>query len=120
MELSDQDSPQIYFNFGDGGTAIAQGQREITHQYATAGTYTVTASVVNGCGLAYSYTASVVVNSPLATLGANSFVAGTPLSSACPNDSIFFIVSPPDIGTIFYDFGDGATSSTPNTFVAGP
>ncbi|MBK6833023.1 MAG: PKD domain-containing protein [Bacteroidetes bacterium] len=117
--INDQDSPQIYFNFGDGGIATAQGQREITHQYATAGTYTITANVVNGCGLAYSYTTEVVVNSQ-ATLGANSFVAGTPLSSACPNDSIFFIVSPPDIGTIFYDFGDGATSSTPNTYVAGP
>lgn len=117
--INDQDSPPIYFNFGDGSTAIAQGQREITHQYITSGTYTVTASMVNGCGLAYSYTAEVVVNSQ-ATLGANSFVAGTPLSNACPNDSIFFIVSPPDIGTIFYDFGDGATSSTPNTFVAGP
>lgn len=117
--INNQDDPQIYFNFGDGGTAIAQGQREITHQYTTSGTYTVTASIVNGCGLAYSYTSTVVVD-PLATLGANSFVAGTPLSNACPGDSIFFIVSPPDIGTIFYDFGDGSTSSTPNSYVAGP
>jgi hypothetical protein len=27
---------------------------------------------------------------------------------------------PPDIGTIFYDFGDGQTSSTPSTYVTGP
>ena len=113
------DSPPMYFNFGDGSTAVAQNQSEITHVYASSGTYTVTATVVNGCGLSSSYTTSIVASN-LATLQPGSFMAGSPMSSACPNDSVFFLISPPDIGSVLYDFGDGATASTPSNFVTGP
>lgn len=117
--ISNDDSPVLYMNFGDGSTGTAQNQEQATHLYTNPGTYTITSTIVNGCGLSYSATNTVVVNSA-ATLNPSSFIAGCPLSHGCPNDTVFFIVSPPDIGTVTFDFNDGTFSSTPSGYVAGP
>jgi len=47
--------------FGDGGSSLAGSG---THQYTTAGTYTVTLTVTDGTGLQGSASAQVVVNAP--------------------------------------------------------
>jgi PKD repeat protein len=115
----DDDGPVLYLNFGDGHTGTAQNQDMTTHLYTSPGTYTITSTEVNGCGQSYSTTNTVVV-SPLATLDPASFQVGSPLDHSCPNDSIFFIVSPPDIGSFLFDFGDGNTATQPTGFVSGP
>jgi PKD repeat protein len=117
--IHEDNGPVLYLNFGDGQTGTAQHQDMTTHLYTTPGTYTIIATQVNGCGQSYSTTNTVVVN-PAATLDPNSFGAMSPLDHSCPNDSIFFIVSPPDIGSFLFDFGDGNTATQPTGFVSGP
>jgi PKD repeat protein len=38
---------QIFVNFGDGNTLLADSKRIATHSYTTAGTYTVTITVID-------------------------------------------------------------------------
>jgi PKD repeat protein len=109
----------VYLNFGDGSTGTAQNQDETTHLYTNPGTYTITATQVNGCGLSYSTNNTIIVNAA-ATLDPAAFIVGAPTDHSCPNDSIFFLVSPPDIGAVTIDFGDGNSSSTPHDFLTGP
>lgn len=116
---NNESSPSIYLNFGDGSTATAQNQDQITHVYNSVGTYTVSATVVNGCGQSYTDSHTIIVD-PAATLKPNSFFAGCPLSQTCPNDTAFFILTPIDVGSVLFDFGDGNTATTPTNFVYGP
>ena len=110
----------IYFNFGDSSTVVAaQNQDQIAHLYSTPGTYTVTATVTNGCGNSNSYSLPVVVNAA-SILKSTSFMAGSPLKAACPGDSVFFIVSPPDVGTYLLSFGDGKFATQPTSILNGP
>lgn len=118
--INDHDyGPQIYFNWGDGSTSIAEKQSEITHAYSSSGTFTINATLVNGCGQSYTDSKTVVVDAA-ATLDPSSFLAGSPLSHSCPGDSVFFIVSPPDVGTFLFDYGDGNTATQPTNYLTGP
>ncbi len=109
----------VFFNFGDGQTATAQNQEQLTHLYAAPGTYTITATITNGCGNSNSYSLPVVVNSA-STLNTGSFMAGSPVGVGCPGDSVFFIVSPPDIGSFLLNFGDGQSATQPISILNGP
>ncbi len=109
----------VFFNFGDGVTATAQNQEQIAHHYASAGTYTITATITNGCGNSNNYSKQVVVHNS-SPLKPGSFLAGSPMSVACPGDSTFFILTPPDVGTFMLNFGDGQSTTQPTSILNGP
>ncbi|HEY1037962.1 MAG TPA: PKD domain-containing protein [Bacteroidia bacterium] len=116
---SHENGQPVYFNWNDGTTSVAEKQEQIIHTYSSSGTYNVTATIVNGCGQSYTDSLVIVVDAA-ATLDPNSFMAGSPLSHSCVGDSVFFIVSPPDIGTFLFDYGDGNTSNLPTNYITGP
>ncbi|HXA01040.1 MAG TPA: PKD domain-containing protein [Cytophagaceae bacterium] len=71
------------WDFGDPGSGAANTSASATpsHIYATAGTYTVTLTIVDNCGRTRTGTVSVIIKSgPLVTIPA----------AACPNTNVTF------------------------------
>ena len=52
---------QVFIDFGDGTTLLANAQRQATHIYNNPGTYTVTATVIDSGRLMSKATATVTV-----------------------------------------------------------
>jgi len=53
---------QIFINFGDGTTLLADAQRTASHTYTTASTYTLTVLVIDSGKNSSSASTTVVVN----------------------------------------------------------
>ncbi|GEM_PF-789751 len=95
------------WDFGDGSTSGAQNP---SHQYTTAGTYTV-ALTVTGPGGSDTKTKTdyITVYAPI-----TADFSGTPTSGDAPLTVNFTDASSGDVTTWSWDFGDGGTSSTQN------
>ncbi len=97
-----------FWDFGDG---ILTNQTNITRTFAGAGTYTITliASNSNGCTDTAKQTISYTAK-PIAAFNVSSL-------SGCVSNSFSFSDNSTVSGTpsYYYNFGDGITSSLPNT-----
>jgi len=105
-------SIETYFiDFGDGN---ASHEREVTHTYTKAGTYTVNITVTDDKG--YSTSKHIIItvypnDPPTASISANITSGKAPLTvyfMGSGNDSDGYIVS------YYWDFGDGHTSDMQN------
>lgn len=95
------------WNFGDGGTGSGVS---VTHQYARAGTYTVTLQANNGVGQSASSSRTVTASGT-----SPQVVASFTFSPTLPgiNQNVFFnaTASTPSNGTFAWNFGDGSRGS---------
>jgi PKD repeat protein len=94
------------WNFGDGATATTTGDR-IQHGYTTAGTYTVTCVVTNGCNNTATITEVIQVSasSPVAS-GLSIMSVQDP---SCPGDEAFFTVHGGQSNYSYvWNYGDGS------------
>nr|MBA3705396.1 PKD domain-containing protein [Bacteroidota bacterium] len=114
-----QPNYKYYWNFGDGtakDTTVGSGS---SHVFTSVGTYTVTATVTNGCGMTKVVTMTQVVNNTsVPTLtnnegkrnwgfpGSNENVGSGNQNAGCKGDAIifYFMGSSPNN---LWDFGDG-------------
>ena len=86
------------WSFGDGDTAFTQNA---THNYASAGTYTLTFTVGNGCNDTTIISSVTVDNSIVPSVFAWSYP-----DTVCPGDSVSFSSSGSDLISYSWDFGD--------------
>ena len=95
------------WTFGDGGTSTAENP---THQYTSAGDYTVTLTVTGSCGSDSEIKTNYihVDGAPVAGF------YGTPTSGAYPLTVSFFDQSSGQVTSYDWDFGDGGTSTAQN------
>ncbi len=97
------------WDFGDSATDTVQNP---THQYTTAGTYTVTLTVGNDCGDdTMTATDMITVEPPLAPVADFS---ADPVSGCAPLEVAFTDLSTGDITGWTWDFGDGNTDTAQN------
>jgi PKD repeat protein len=97
------------WDFGDGNTSTLQNPM---HAYATAGKYSVTLTVSNGC-VSDDFTAGF--NIRVAELSTASFTHDAP---KCPGTPVQFTdtsTEPPPLLSWSWDFGDGNTSTLQNS-----
>ena len=111
VSFTDQSTGSITshsWTFGDGGTSNAQNP---SHQYTTAGTYSVNLTVTGPGGSDFEYKSDYI------TVGEPAPVAvfsGTPTSGPKPLNVQFSDASTGVITTYTWDFGDGHTSNAQN------
>ena len=96
------------WNFGDGGNSTLQNP---THQYNTAGQYTVTLTITDskGCQNSVSKSSFVRIIKPTVAIG-NAPAGGCVPFTFNPIGAVNAIDG---IATYFWDFGDGFTSTSP-------
>jgi len=95
------------WDFGDGsrGTGVAP-----VHQFARAGTYSVTLTGTNDLGQSASISRTITISATSTQLVANFTFSPTTPSA---NDTVFFNASSATGATTFtWDFGDGSSGST--------
>ncbi len=95
------------WDFGDGGTSTAQNP---SHEYASAGTYTVSLTVTGDCG------SDTETKTDYITVG-ETLVAdfsGSPTSGCAPLTVTFTDQSTGEVTSWDWDFGDGGTSTAQN------
>jgi hypothetical protein len=117
------------WNFGDSSPSVTTNGSGTSHVYSSAGTYTVTANVVNGCGSTKTITTTVVIsNSATPTLhnaegdrlwgfaGGDHNSTGGVNTAGCPGDAIvFYFEGSADINS--FNFGDGNTGTAVDQLV---
>jgi PKD repeat protein len=107
VNQSTGDYTDTLWNFGDGGTAT---DIQPTHTYTVAGSYTVALTVSNALSTStVSRTNYITVYTPVAA----SFSA-SPLSGTAPLTVTFVNQSTGDYDSVWWDFGDGMTSTLSN------
>ncbi len=95
------------WNFGDGATGTGS---VVSHSYLTAGTYTVTLTIVNSAGCSNTVQKQVIIHPrPLA-----SFLHSFPCSGAPVSFFNTSSISTGFIASSHWDFGDNTTSSQAN------
>jgi PKD repeat protein len=103
------------WDMGDGSTYSTVG---VTHTYSAIGTYIITLTVTNGCGVDSTVIDSVVVSNNYTPDPSNINVFVT--AEGCVGDEVIFVFIPAGLGAITWDFGDGTSSSVVNpVFVQG-
>ncbi|MBI2968123.1 MAG: PKD domain-containing protein [Bacteroidetes bacterium] len=105
------------WTFGDGDTSITFSD-EVFHTYDTAGVYSVSVTVFNGCGNYQTFYSGIIVdgNAPVPP-GLDIFI---PVTEACPGDEIQFIASNGSASySYIWNFGDGTidTSDAGNSHI---
>ena len=114
----------VRWDFGDGSPTVSghiSDVREVTHFYASAGTYNATAIVKWENGACPNDSAilpmTVNVTSNYSPSFASIFVS--PADSACPNTQFNFylnVSNPENVAYVEWDMGDGSYYYTANTF----
>ncbi|MFC2136554.1 PKD domain-containing protein [Bacteroidota bacterium] len=95
------------WDFADGSTS---DEYNVSHSYAAVGTYEVSITVTNGCGMSATETQEVVIGSDVAAdLDDDHY--GTP-EQVCVGDLTYFYITPSGLGTYSIDFGDGSPAVT--------
>ena len=94
------------WNFGDGGTSTAQNP---SHEYASAGTYTVTLTAYNACGSDQRVRVDYITVDPC--LVPVAAFTGTPTTGEVPLAVSFTDQSTNDPTSWSWNFGDGGTST---------
>lgn len=117
-----QPNYKYYWNYGDGSaidTTVGSGGN---HTYTTTGSYTVTTTVTNGCGMTKAFTTTQTVsNTSFPTLvnsrgekqwgfpGSDNN-GGTSSNAGCSGDAIIFYFMG-EAANNLWDFGDGNTGT---------
>jgi PKD repeat protein len=101
------------WDFGDGTTSIYQNSN---HAYSANGTYPVTLTLYNGCGMDTVLNGSVIINSGVTPVvshlhnqGNSNWGTPDDNPTACPGDSLLFYAM--GGASYLFDFGDGFTTS---------
>ena len=102
------DATSYSWNFGDGGTSTLANP---SHQYTSAGTYTVTLTAYNACGSDVNTKTDYITVNPCVTPAAD--FSGSPTSGFAPLTVDFTDLSS-SAAAWSWDFGDGATSAVQN------
>jgi PKD repeat protein len=110
VDFTDQSQGDVTswdWDFGDGGTSTAQNP---THQYSSAGDYTVTLTVTGSCGSDSEVkTGYIHVDGPPV-----ADFYGSPTSGEAPLTVNFYDQSTGQVTSWDWDFGDGGFSSAQN------
>ncbi|MFL5752650.1 MAG: PKD domain-containing protein [Bacteroidia bacterium] len=100
----------------DFGDAAASTSQHTSHAYAANGTYTVTLTLYNGCGMDTVMNGTVVINNGVVPVlnhsnnnGNNNWGVGSNNATACPGDSVLFYAM--GGASYLWDFGDGNTTT---------
>jgi PKD repeat protein len=97
------------WDFGDGGSSTAQNP---SHEYTSAGTYTVSLTVTNACGSDNETKTDYIAVDPC--LAPVADFEGSPLSGEAPLTVSFTDLSTNGPSSWDWDFGDGGTSTSQN------
>jgi len=108
--LSVGELKECLWNFGDNTTSTATST---THEYATAGEYKVCLIISTVSGCKSDYCTTVKVGTTTTTTGCKFDLIVKP-KEATPNSFLFYAVSPVEIKTWKWSFGDGKTSDAKN------
>lgn len=105
-----REAHDFLWDFGDGNTSTLPN---VSHAYASAGSYTVTLTATNFCGMSDNISQVVNVGTNVIPDPNDYFVGILGDGKACPGDSVVFIFGPgTPTANLFWDFGDGNTSSS--------
>lgn len=105
-----RDAHDFLWDFGDGNTSTFSN---VSHAYTSAGSYTVTLTATNFCGMSDNVTQVVTVGTNVTPDPNNYFVGILGDGKACPGDSVIFIFGPGSpTADLLWDFGDGNTSNS--------
>ncbi|MBI2968780.1 MAG: PKD domain-containing protein [Bacteroidetes bacterium] len=103
------------WDFGDGNFALTQNA---VHAYSALGTYTAVFTATNSCGKSRSFNLTVKVLNNLPPDYVNFWTTPSstcPSSSGiCPGTLVQFNNTSSDLGTSYWNFGDGFTSTQNN------
>jgi len=108
--LSVGELKECLWNFGDNTTSTATST---THEYATSGEYKVCLIISTVSGCKSDYCATVKVGTTTTTTGCKFDLVIKP-KEATPNSFLFYAISPVEIKTWKWSFGDGKTSDAKN------
>jgi PKD repeat protein len=102
------------WNFGDGQTSTLQNP---SHQYATAGTYTVALTATNAGGNNTSTQTNLITVNPIVVPAVS--IAALPATSVCPGTTVVMTATPTNGGTPTYSWTvDGSVVGTGNSYSA--
>ena len=97
----------VSWDFDDGASSDAYSA---SHSYTAVGTYEVSITVTNGCGMSATETQEVVIgNDAPAELDNNNYWVQ---DGVCPEDNMLIYFKPAGLGTYEIDFGDGSAIVT--------
>ena len=99
------------WTFGDGGTSNAQNP---SHQYTTAGTYSVNLTVTGPGGSDSEVKEAYITVTPAPVAPIAAFTNATPRSGTAPLTVTFTDQSTGSITSYSWTFGDGGTSNAQN------
>lgn len=109
----DNDGLTFTWDFGD-GSPIVTGYSG-NHEYTANGTYNLTITAVNSCGMDTTTNLSIVAANGIAPDPSSFFYFVPENAEVCPGDSALFVgLYYMSDATYSIDFGDGDVSSTPN------
>ncbi|HAQ21818.1 MAG TPA: hypothetical protein DCR40_21695 [Prolixibacteraceae bacterium] len=109
--LSVGDIQELSWNFGD-NTALSKEAKPI-HEYKEFGSYKVCLSILTKAGCKSEYCAEIKVENLTIVAGCKFDIVVKP-KEATPNTFLFYAVSPAEIKTWSWKFGDGKTSDQKN------
>jgi PKD repeat protein len=115
MQAQNNSGINYSWDMGDGTLLNGAG---ITHEYQDYGTYTISVTATNTCGNDSTIYATVVVTDDY-VMGPGDVFAYVQ-QEGCIGDENMFVIIPSGAGDVFWDFGDGNTSSqVESVFVQG-
>lgn len=104
---------QFNWDFGDGNSST---QQDPLHTYTALGVYSVTLSVIDAYGCSADTTIPGMINISDVTA---SFITSTGYMTLCPNQ-VFQFINTSGNSTVYWDFGNGATSIISNPWMIYP
>lgn len=99
---------EYFWNVGDGPEL---GGNQETYVFEDEGDYTVTVTMINGCGADTSVTFDVVAGNSIVP-NEDDFDWEIIPTEACPGDSVLFVAFPTGAATYVWNFDDGTTAGT--------